>query len=168
MVTVKQHAQFFEVLLQPNRSATWVQTRQMIMALSGFMLAIGIGWLIMGVWMILPFVLIDIAVFSYLFYRVCKYTYQRQIINIYNDQILCQRGIHALSKPQQLSRPCYLVCEKRVSKQHLPAYSLSDDHHTVSIGDFLNKHDLKKLYSTLVDHGLFPIDKQWWQQTESP
>ena len=48
MVTVKQHAQFVEVLLQPNRSATWVQTCQMIMALSGFMLAIGIGWLIMG------------------------------------------------------------------------------------------------------------------------
>ena len=91
-----------------------------------------------------------------------------EIIKIYNDQILCQRGIHALSKPQQLSRPCYLVCEKRVSKQHLPAYSLSDDHHPVSIGDYLNKHDLKKLYSPLVDHGLFPIDKQWWQQTESP
>ena len=138
----------------------------MILALSAFMLLIGIGWLIMGVWMILPFVLIDIAVFSYLFYRVCRYTYQRQIIHIYPDHVVCQRGINVLNKPIQLARPCYLVCEKNISRQHLPRYSLSDDKLSISVGDFLNKPDLKKLYSTLTEQGLFPIDQQWWQQAE--
>ena len=55
------------IRLEPNRSASWDQTKTVIMCLSGFMLLLGVGWLIAGVWLILPFVFLDIFVFSYFF-----------------------------------------------------------------------------------------------------
>ena len=76
------------ISLEPNRSATWLQTRNMILALTGFMLLIGVGWLIAGVWMILPFVFLDICVFSYFFYRVCRETYRRQLIVIDKSKVI--------------------------------------------------------------------------------
>ena len=60
------------IRLEPNRSATWDQTRTAILSLSAFMLLIGIGWLVAGVWMILPFVFLDILVFSYFFIESVK------------------------------------------------------------------------------------------------
>jgi uncharacterized membrane protein len=167
VVTITERSDAISVLLEPNRSASWHQTRQIILGFSAFLLTIGIGWLIAGVWMILPFVLIDIAVLSYLFYRVCEYTYQKQLIQIYPDKIQCQQGIRIAGKPLILQRPCYIVCDKKTSPQYLPAYSLTDDVITISIGDFLNKKDLKQLYQTLTQNGLFPIDKQWWRETDN-
>jgi uncharacterized membrane protein len=165
VITITERSDAVSVLLEPNRSSSWHQTRQIILGFSAFLLTIGMGWLIAGVWMILPFVLIDILLVSYFFYRVCEYTYQKQLIQIYPDKIQCQQGIRIASKPLILKRPCYIVCDKKISRHHLPAYSLSDDTVTISIGDFLNKEDLSELYQALTDNGLFPLDKQWWQES---
>lgn len=167
MVTITERSGAISVLLEPNRSSSWYQTRQIILGFSAFLLTIGIGWLIAGVWMILPFVLIDIVVLSYFFYRVCEYTYQKQLIQIYPDKIQCQQGIRIASKPLILKRPCYIICDKKISRHYLPAYSLSDDTVTISIGDFLNEQDLNELYQTLIQNGLFPIDRQWWQENNN-
>ena len=70
------------IRLEPNRSASWDQTKQVILGLSGFMLIIATGWMIAGVWLMFPFFLIDIMLFSYFFYRVSEATYQRQFIII--------------------------------------------------------------------------------------
>ena len=82
MIDVVEKPNKIIIRLEPNRSATWDQTRTAILSLTAFMLLIGIGWLVAGVWMILPFVFLDILVFSYFFYRVCEETYRRQFIVI--------------------------------------------------------------------------------------
>jgi uncharacterized membrane protein len=166
VVTIIETSDAISVLLEPNRSASWHQTRQVILGFSAFLLTIGMGWLIAGVWMILPFVLLDIVVLSYFFYRVCEYTYQKQLIQIYPNKIQCQQGIRIASKPVILKRPCYIICDKKISRHYLPSYSLTDDSVTISIGDFLNKEDLSELYQTLTDNGLLPLDKQWWQESK--
>jgi uncharacterized membrane protein len=150
------------IRLEPNRSASWHQTKLVIMCLSGFMLLLGVGWLIAGVWLILPFVFLDIFVFSYFFYRVCQATYRREYIIISADKVVCRSGIRRLGRSVNFRRPCYLVVHKRPSSSHLYAFSLSDDINFLPIGRFLNEDDLHQLRTLLRDHGLIEINQQWW------
>ena len=73
MLSVKNTTDAVSIRLEPNRSASWKQTRLAIICLTGFMLLIGMGWLLMGVWLIFPFVILDIAIFSYFFYSFISY-----------------------------------------------------------------------------------------------
>lgn len=150
------------IRLEPNRSASWQQTKLVIMCLSGFMLLLGVGWLIAGVWLILPFVFLDIFVFSYFFYRVCQATYRREYIIISADKVVCRSGIRRLGRSVNFRRPCYLVVHKRPSSSHLYAFSLSDDINFLPIGRFLNEDDLHQLRRLLRDRGLIEINQQWW------
>lgn len=155
------------ISLEPNRSATWLQTRNMILALTGFMLLIGFGWLIAGVWMILPFVFLDICVFSYFFYRVCRETYRRQLIVIDKSKVIFRSGIHRFGSSKTFSRPCYLLIHKRLARVHLDAFSLSDDLEIERIGSFLNEDDLSILRDQLSACGLIELNQQWWKREPS-
>lgn len=163
MIKVTEKPQKTIICLEPNRSATWQQTKTAILALSSFMMVIGVGWLIAGVWLILPFVLLDILVFSYFFYRVCEATYLRQFIIIEPDSVCFQTGIRTLGAIKKFQRPCYLLIHKRQSPSHLEGYSLTDDTEVQSIGSFLNEDDLKHLRLVLGQFGFLEINQEWWK-----
>lgn len=163
MIKVTSKATQTVIRLEPNRSASWHQTKQVILALSGFMLIIATGWIIAGVWLMLPFFLLDIMLFSYFFYRVSEATYQRQFIIIEEKQVRFRTGIHRLGAAIKFRRPCYLLVHKRTARGHLLAFSLSDDENTQRIGKFLNDEDLAQLRKKLTEFGLFEVDQQWWQ-----
>ncbi|MDG0968662.1 MAG: DUF2244 domain-containing protein [Porticoccaceae bacterium] len=162
MIEITETDKATTIRLEPNRSASWHETRVAILALSGFMLLIGTGWLVAGVWMIMPFVFLDIMVFSYFFYRVCEATYQKQIIIIEKDGVHFRAGIHRLGRAKTFSRPCYLISHKRQSRSHLKAFSLTDDNETQAVGEFLNEDDLKTLRNGLIENGCIELDSQWW------
>jgi uncharacterized membrane protein len=162
MIEITEKADKTIIRLEPNRSASWHETRVAILALSGFMLLIGTGWLIAGVWMIMPFVFLDIIVFSYFFYRVCEATYQQQIIVVEKDRVCLRSGIHRLGRTKTFSRPCYLISHKRKSRGHLKAFSLTDDTEIQAVGYFLNEDDLKNLRDGLIHSGCIELDSQWW------
>ena len=155
------------IRLEPNRSASWHQPKLLIMALSGFLLIIGTGWMIAGVWLIFPFVLLDIGLFSYFFYRVCESTYQRQFITIDEQCIRFRAGIHQLGSAITFKRPCYLLVHQKKARGHLFAFSITDDEKTQRIGNFLNERDLKILRKKLTEFGLIELDQQWWQTKSS-
>jgi|TARA_B110001450_G_scaffold24778_1_gene21875 uncharacterized membrane protein len=163
MIHVIEKPQKTIICLEPNRSATWQQTKTAILGLSAFMMVIGIGWLIAGVWIILPFVLLDILVFSYFFYRVCEATYRRQLIIIEPKAVCVQSGIRQLGSIKKFQRPCYLLIHKRRSPSHLEDYSLVDDDEVQSIGSFLNEDDLKHLRLVLGKYGFLEINQEWWK-----
>lgn len=155
------------IRLEPNRSASWDQTKQVILGLSGFMLIIATGWMIAGVWLMFPFFLIDIMLFSYFFYRVSEATYQRQFIIIDEEKVRFRAGIHRLGTAVTFRRPCYLLVHKRTARGHLLAFSMSDDEKTQRIGKFLNEDDLTELRKKLTEFGLIEVDQQWWQRKPS-
>jgi len=163
MIHVIEKPQETTIQLTPNRSASWGETRAAILYLSAFMMLIGVGWLIAGVWMIMPFVCLDILVFSYFFYRVCEETYRRQVIVIESKTVCFRSGIHHLGSIKRFQRPCYLVIHKRKSASHLPGYSLADDAVIQRIGSFLNEKDLEDLREALGRFGLLEINQEWWK-----
>ena len=81
----------------------------------------------MGVWLIFPFVLLDIAIFSYFFYRVCESTYAAEIITVDKDSVKFRSGIRKFGKSISFKRPCYFIVHPTPSKNHLPIFSISDD-----------------------------------------
>ena len=115
MLVINRGLQSVSIRLEPNRSANWRQTRSVILGLTGFMLMIGVGWLAMGVWLIFPFVLLDIAIFSYFFYRVCESTYAAEIITVDKDSVKFRSG------PKQARFFAYWVSYWRSRGLPLPA-----------------------------------------------
>ena len=163
MLSVKNTAEAVSIRLEPNRSASWKQTRLAIICLTGFMLLIGMGWLLMGVWLIFPFVILDIAIFSYFFYRVCESTYAAEIITIDSASVTFKSGIRKIGTVKILKRPCYFVVHPSVSKGHLPRFSISDDDVSVEVGSFLSEHDKLRLKRIVTDLGLLEINESWWK-----
>ena len=163
MLSVKNTADAVSIRLEPNRSASWKQTRLAIICLSGFMLLIGMGWLLMGVWLIFPFVILDIAIFSYFFYRVCESTYAAEIITIDSSSVTFKSGIRKIGTVKTLKRPCYFVVHPSASTGHLPRFSISDDDVSVEVGSFLSEHDKLRLKRIVTDLGLLEINELWWK-----
>tara|TARA_B100000524_G_scaffold113313_1_gene55113 strand:+ start:113 stop:634 length:522 start_codon:yes stop_codon:yes gene_type:complete len=164
MLVINKGLQSDSIRLEPNRSANWRQTRSVILGLTGFMLMIGAGWLVMGVWLIFPFVLLDIAIFSYFFYRVCESTYAAEIITVEEDTVKFRSGIRKFGKSVSFKRPCYFIVHPTPSKNHLPIFSISDDFEKTSVGNFLNEEDKMGLKKFLTDCGLIEVNEQWWKR----
>ncbi len=157
MINILRKNDHIILRLQPNRSASWQQTRWMIAALSSLMLFFGISWWIQGAWMVMLFAIVNSLLVAYLFHRVSSASYQRQILNIHQHCVHFCSGTTTLSPWQKLQRPCYLITEKTASKQHLPRYTLTDDQHSLQIGHFLNKEDLQLLHTQLCQLGFIEV-----------
>ena len=164
MLVINRGLKSVSIRLEPNRSANWRETRSVIVGLTGFMLLIGVGWLAMGVWLIFPFVLLDIAIFSYFFYRVCESTYAAEIITVDKDSVKFRSGIRKFGKSISFKRPCYFIVHPTPSKNHLPIFSISDDSEKASVGNFLNEEDRMGLKKFLTDCGLIEVNEQWWKR----
>ncbi|WP_414827908.1 DUF2244 domain-containing protein [Alteromonas sp. H39] len=157
---VSEHA--LSVRLYPNRSATWQQTKWLI-ALMGVVIGIiALGWLIAGVWVILPFAGVETALLAYLFYRVSKSTYQYQDIIIMPDAIQVSVGKREplLTLPRHSSHLAFYEGE---NEWHLPELRLISPSRTIVIGEFLNHADRHRLRHILADAGIMVCRKNWWK-----
>lgn len=142
MVEHHQHNGTTTIVLLPNRSASWQETRLFVTVICATTLAIGIFWTLIGAWMILPFSGLEAGLVAYLFYRVCQSTYQRQVITCEPDQVLVQFGTHFPKRSWQLERQRVRVS---VTEPRHPLGPLklviADATYSIELGIFLNKDD---------------------------
>lgn len=158
MVSVNSSENLISIKLEPNRSATWKQTRVFVICLGTFVLAISIAWSFVGAWLVLPFAGIEVALLAYFMYRVSKNTYK------YEQVIIDDSSVTLITSKQQWrwsnSKVKLIVyrAEKTldVSRVFLTSvgepssFGLNDA--GVEFGIFLNQTDKKLLLSTLRPH----------------
>ena len=138
------------ILMQPNRSASWKQTRCFILIAGGMALLIGFVWASLGIWMILPFAGVEVLLLSFLMYKVSCSTYRKQVISIDDHYINIEVGttFPKQSWAMQKTNTFYLVSEQGVIQ-------ISDATQTVVVGQFLNTDDKKILTQQLKQIGIY-------------
>ncbi len=162
MLVTRTSEQELSVRLCPNRSATWQQTKWLIALMGLVIFIIAVGWLVAGVWVILPFAGIETGLLAFLFYRVSKSTYQYQDIIIKPESILVSVGKRApvLTLPRNSSHLAFYEGE---TEWHLPELQLVSPPHNIVIGQFLNHADRHRLRHILSDAGIMVCRKNWWK-----
>lgn len=151
-----------DIRLYPNRSATWGQTKWLILAMSVLLGVVAIGWLIAGVWVILPFAGIEIGLLAFLFYRVSHFTYQYQAICISADRILVSLSKHSPDLILATSQ-CHVEYLDADSPWQPPVIILVGATQRIEIGQFLNHADRQHLRQSLAAAGLMICRKNWWK-----
>ncbi|MEW9799138.1 DUF2244 domain-containing protein [Alteromonas sp. CYL-A6] len=151
------------IILHPNRSATWRDTKLLLTAMAVFVGVIAVGWLFVGVWMILPFAGFEVGLLALLMYRVSRYTYRSQHIQI------CPQSVHVTTHHRipalQFQRPsCHIEFDDPAHDWHLPVIRIVDGPKIVEVGEFLNLDDRQQLKYELEQLGLIVCRRHWWKR----
>ncbi|MFC3094977.1 DUF2244 domain-containing protein [Alteromonas sediminis] len=164
MITCANTEQNCKLTLTPNRSATWFESKLMIFFMVAVVLTIAIGWLIVGVWMILPFAGLEVGLFALLMYLVSRHTYRIQEITLTENKILVANRMGSRFVISDLSRVgCFLQVVETERDWHLPLLYLVNDDKRISIGEFLNLKDRQALRNMLKQQGVPTCRTYWWK-----
>ena len=166
MVKLKHKGDLVILTLQPNRSANWRQNKIFIIVLSGFVILVASIWSIVGVWLILPFAGIEVALLAFLMYRASYFSYQKQIITIGCEQVLFEAGVY-------YPKTCFSFSKKNLSVNTTEAntqfeqtqISLQDGQQSINVGQFLNQSDRITALSHLKKANLHIHSDKWWKTT---
>jgi len=166
LVTTSTDDESTLITLLPNRSASWGQTRVLLVLLGAFVLLVGLAWSLAGAWVILPFAGLEVLLLVYFLHKVSYQTYRKELIRIERDRVTVSRGVYYPQHQWQLQRPgTYLA----VTRPHRPLeelrLSLADDHARCEIGMFLNQQDREQARALLLAAGLPEVSNRWWEST---
>ncbi len=153
------------ITLMPNRSSSMRQTRLIIIAVSIFVLFLGIAWGVMGAAFILPFAGLDVALFAYFMHKVCLSTYEKQVITIDETHVLFESGKQSIEKSATLKRPAtYLEISESKTPNDPFVLNLTDSNEHYELGSFLSEEDKLKARSELKQAGLREVKASWWKE----
>lgn len=165
MIKIKQSPLTTIITLSPNQSASWKETKTMITCMVILVLVIALGWTLSGAWIILPFAGLEVGLFAYFMYRVCKQGFAQQIITISDNLVLIESGIQRreVARTYNRNQLSFEVTETE-RDWHLPDIVVCLDNYRLSIGEFLNQDDRMLLKDALKNAGLPLSRTQWWKE----
>ncbi|WP_199611095.1 DUF2244 domain-containing protein [Flocculibacter collagenilyticus] len=164
MVATELRPHRFTIVLSPNRSATWQQSKLLIFILGGVTLIIATIWTLLGVWLVLPFAGLEVSLLAYLTYRVSCYTYQKQIIEFTDNTISILAGRTKILPQLSFARDdCYLVIIEPEHEFDTTSLVLTDHQHSCHVGKFLNEQDISATRAALKKAGIRECPRQWWK-----
>ena len=164
MIVTQSNQSDTKITLSPNRSASMRQTQVVIVAVSLFVLTIGIGWSLVGGYLVLPFAGLDVGLFAYFMYKVCNQTYEKQVITIGDHHVVIETGKHCVEHTFKLDRPETFILVAEPEKPTEPIeLSLSDSKSHFELGSFLNHSDKAQARVVFKQAGLKEINAKWWK-----
>lgn len=165
MVTRSLLADSTVITLLPNRSANWKQTRRLIIIISTFVFLIALAWALVGVWFILPFAGLEVALLAFLMYRGCYATYQKQMITINRQFVIFEAGTYYPQRNLTFLRQdvAIMVNEAKLPFDNSQLHFYTPDTR-FELGQFLNQADRKLTLYYLKQAGIFVQSDKWWQQ----
>ena len=157
----------YHLRLLPNRSASWSDTKWLMLVMVFFVMVIAIAWAFVGAWVILPFAGIEVGLLAYIMYRVSLSTYRLEEIIITSEDITVNRGRIPLSSFQeshQLKRTeLHIEITETENDWHLPQINIVTPSKTLTIGTFLSLQDRKALTEYLQNLGIPNCRTHWWK-----
>ena len=134
------------IVLMPNSSMTWKTNRLILLGMFVVNMTIGIGFALMGGWLILPFAGLEILLVGFGMYYVCLKLNFKQMITIEAESFTLQKGVY-FPKEEWQWQTSSIELLKQPSRYRMSAPNLYLKHmsQTVEIGDFLNREEKKEL-----------------------
>ncbi len=164
MVEITEHPDSTIIKLRPNQSASWRETKLAIGIMVVIVMTIAIGWSLVGAWVILPFAGLEVGLFAYFMYRICRQGFNQQVVTITKDFVLIESGVmrREVARTYERDQLSFEVTETE-RDWHLPDINMCLGNYKLSIGEFLNKDDRIKLKDALKNNGLPLARTHWWK-----
>ncbi|MDT0594769.1 DUF2244 domain-containing protein [Glaciecola petra] len=165
VVTQQQDAQTI-ITLSPNQSATWQQTKWVIIVMVVFVMIIALAWTFVGAWIVLPFAGFEVGLFALLMYKVSRFTYSKQIVTIEKEKVIVEMGIFKRQSRVEVPRhDTDFYYSETENNWELPRIAICHKQSKLVIGEFLNLDDRKVLKDALESAGVILLRNRWWQMS---
>lgn len=155
MVIANNNNDSLQIVLTPNRSATW-QFNCTVLKLFGIVVfGIAIGWSLMGVWIVLPFAGIEFALLVYFVYRTSHDCYRKEVLHLEDNRIRFERGRRFPTAQIEFDRnACEFIKQNPNHVWSAAAIKLRCRGKYTRIGRFLNRDDVDQLWRMLSSSGV--------------
>lgn len=155
MVSINQNDNGLQIVLTPNRSMSWRGNQYFILSLLLLSGAIGIGFALIGAWVVLPFAGLEMLVLSGALYYVSWKLNYRQVIRFERNELTIEKGYYSPKKTWRLKcEDAALSIEPQEHPWDAPTVHLQHKQDLIVIGEFLSQADNTQLLNTLRDAGL--------------
>jgi len=159
MVKIQASGENTTLYLMPNRSIEWSEALPWIVIISLPCAGIAIGWFLFGVWAILPFAGIEIALLTFVMYRTCYFNHRQQRITIDGDNIHVSSGVRPPLQEHSFPRDtCRQVI--RESASHCTNLILQSQGKEIEIAFFLTEAEKKEVSQALLDARIPKVTEQ--------
>ncbi|BFT29816.1 hypothetical protein D210916BOD24_09920 [Alteromonas sp. D210916BOD_24] len=146
--------------LTPNRSASWQQTKYLMLGFAIVVFTIAVAWSVVGAWVILPFAGVEVIALAITMYFVSRSTYQWEQVTLtpYTVVITNSRGTNL-----RIARPdTYLFFIEDTSNRKMPRLIFKSSNVNAEVGAFLNNSDKCLLLKHLDEAGIIICKSKWW------
>lgn len=155
MIQLLKQEDVDQVVITPNKSASWQQNLVLLFSLALLLLVISIGFAILGAWVILPFAGLEILLLSAVFYYVSWQVNRRQVLSIEEHFVILEKGYFAPRKRWIFARGELRLA--RINADHewdAPSLSLFDKNKKIPLAEFVNKDDACQLIDVLAGYAI--------------
>lgn len=163
MVEYGQHPHYHQLIISPNRSASWDEVKYIVLGIGFVTGSIALGWWLVGVWIILPFAGFEVSLLLLLMYVISRNNLQQQVITMDHNTITVSVGIKKPNRTWKLSRNTSYI--EHITPRHpddTPIIYIHDDSNRIRIGEFLNKPDATLLIERLAMLNIMVVRDKWW------
>ncbi|MGI9285246.1 MAG: DUF2244 domain-containing protein [Pseudomonadales bacterium] len=156
MVSIHRNDNSLQIVLTPNRSMSWRGNQYFILSLLLLSGAIGLGFALVGAWVVLPFAGLEMLALSGALYYVSWKLNYRQVIHFKNNDLTIEKGYYSPKKTWRFKREdAALNIEPQRHPWDAPTIRLQHKQDLIVIGEFLSQADHTQLLNTLRDAGLY-------------
>jgi uncharacterized membrane protein len=138
----------FKVTFKPNGALSTISKKRVIILLTVIPCAIGIAFLFLGAWPILPFVGLEIAALGYAFYYVNQHEADYESISIEGDSLLIERCVGQTVSQHEISPYWVKVVQHELANGELHLY-LQSQGKKIEVGRYLTRKQRELLAKQL-------------------
>lgn len=140
------------IILRPNHSANWKQTKRLFLAIALASGLVTLYWISIGAWMVLPFIGLELIAFFFLSRIVCAKSFSQEVLTLDANQISVTFGKQLPERRWDFLRTnTELIIVKPHHSLSPHQLKLKDPDKTLEIGSRLNKEDNNQLIHCLKD-----------------
>lgn len=138
----------FKVTFKPNSALSAISKKRVIILLTLIPCVIGIAFLFLGAWPILPFVGLEIVALAYAFYYVNKHEADYESISIEGDSLLIEHCVGQTVSQHEISPYWVKVLQHELANGELHLY-LQSHGKEIEVGRYLTRKQRELLAKQL-------------------
>ncbi len=139
-----------QIILTPNASWSWRANLYLLYTLLAISLTIGIGFALMGAWMILPYSLLELSFLAVCIYICVQKCNRQEVIRVREHDVTIEKGMR---RPNQTWNYHRLWAKFVVKPPRHPwqteIITIASHGKELELGGFLNRSDKHKLIADL-------------------
>ena len=142
----------FRIVLSPNCSISWRDLVLFYLFTCVIALAIGIFFLLQGLWLVLPFSGLEMAALGACLYLTSRKVYRREVITLNPERTRVEKGVSRIDQSWEFDTPWLRLIDERSGVRNRDRRLAIGTHgNYVEIGGFLDSKEKDALAFQLKD-----------------